>query len=526
MFRRQKHISHTKAIDRFPLTQGLIYLLNLETHIPTDKTLALQSHPPIFTGRVSSTQLSLSSPSSFSLKLLLFPHIFPIFTAMKTEVRGSTTSISLQNPTTIFNTSQGASLTGALKGCLGSLDGACIEKLLLHCASALESNDVTLAQQVMWVLNNVASSVGDPNQRLTSWILRALISRASKVCPTPMNFNGSTSSSTIPTRLMSVTELAGYVDLIPWHRFGYCASNSAIFKAIQGCPKVHILDFSITHCMQWPTLIDALAKRPEGPPLLRVTVPNWRPQVPPLLNVSSEEVGLRLGNFSRFRDVPFEFNVIENSSSLELLFSTQLNPSSLDLQDDEVLVVNCQNWLRYLSDEPLGGSPGHQDGSMRNTFLNMIRSLNPRIIVVVDEDSDLSAPSLSSRITTCFNYMWIPFDSLETFLPKDSTQRMDYESDVGHKIENIIGFEGHQRIERLETGVAMSQRIRNVGFLSAPFCEETVKEVKGLLDEHASGWGMKREEDMLVLTWKGHNSVFATAWVANGPNPNGLLMED
>lgn len=278
--------------------------------------------------------------------------------------------------------------------------------------------------------------------------------------------------------------------------------------------------------MQWPTLIDALAKRPEGPPLLRVTVPNWRPQVPPLLNVSSEEVGLRLGNFSRFKDVPFEFNVIENSSSLELLLSTQLNPSSLDLRDDEVLVVNCQNWLRYLSDEPRCGSPGHQDGSMRNTFLNMIRSLNPRIIVVVDEDSDLSAPSLSSRITTCFNYMWIPFDSLETFLPKDSTQRMDYESDVGHKIENIIGFEGHQRIEKLETGVAMSQRIRNVGFLSAPFCEETVKEVKGLLDEHASGWGMKREEDMLVLTWKGHNSVFATAWVANGPNPNGLLMED
>ncbi|KAB2613668.1 scarecrow-like protein 32 [Pyrus ussuriensis x Pyrus communis] len=369
---------------------------------------------------------------------------------MKTEVRGSITSVSLQNPSTsLFTTSQGKSLTGALTGCLGSLDGGCIEKLLLHCASALESNDVTLAQQVMWVLNNVASSVGDPNQRLTSWILRALISRASKVFPTPMNFNGSSSTSTIPSRLMSVTELAGYVDLIPWHRFGYCASNSAIFKAIEGCPKVHILDFSITHCMQWPTLIDALEKRPEGPPLLRSLFP-LEATSPPLLNVSSEEVGLRLGNFSRFRNVPFEFN-------------------------------------------PLGGIPGHQDGSMRNTFLNTIRSLNPRIIVVVDEDSDLTAPSLCSRITTCFNYLWIPFDSLETFLPKDSTQRMNYESDVGHKIENIIGFEGQQRIERL----------RNIGFSSAPFCEETAKEVKALY---------------VVLTWKGHNSVFATAWV---PNPNG-----
>ncbi|KAF3443765.1 hypothetical protein FNV43_RR13455 [Rhamnella rubrinervis] len=458
--------------------------------------------------------------------------------SMKTELRGSTKSLALQNSSTLFNTTpppQGSLTGAALQGCLGSLDGACIEKLLLHCASALESNDVTLAQQVMWVLNNVASSVGDINQRLTSWFLRALISRASRVCPsTAMSFNGGV-TSTIQRRLMSVTELAGYVDLIPWHRFGYCASNSAIFNTIQGYQKVHILDFSITHCMQWPTLIDALAKRPEGPPSLRISVPCCRPPVPPLLNVSGEEVGFRLGNFAKFREVPFEFNVINNSSMssstlssstsetmciessatfhFELLLA-QLNPSSLNLQDDEALVVNCQNWLRYLGDESKGDS-----NSLRDIFLNKIKALNPRIIIVVDEDCELSAPSLTSRITTCFNYLWIPFDALETFLPKDSRQRIEYESDIGHKIENIIGFEGFQRIERLESGFTLSQRMRNAGFFSIPFSEETVREVKALLDEHASGWGMKRDEDhMLVLTWKGHNSVFATAWVPN----NGL----
>ncbi|KAK9285806.1 hypothetical protein L1049_025007 [Liquidambar formosana] len=442
---------------------------------------------------------------------------------MKTELRGNPTPISLQEHPSLFNTPQ-SSLSGALKGCLGNLDGACIEKLLLHCASALESNDVTLAQQVMWVLNNVASSVGDPNQRLTSWFLRALISRASRVCPTAMNFNG---SSTLQRRLMSVTELAGYVDLIPWHRFGFCASNSAIFKAIEGYPRVHILDFSISHCMQWPTLIDALAKRAEGPPSLRITVPFSGPPVPPLLNVSSEEVGLRLGNFAKFRDVPFEFNVIDDSSfslSGEFISSesscfhfesllSKLNPSTLNLRDDEALVINCQNWLRYLPDEHKGSA---QDASLRDAFLDIIKGLNPRIVVVVDEDSDLNVSSLTSRITTCFNYLWIPFDALETFLPKDSSQRIEYEADIGHKIENIIGFEGSQRIERLESGIKLSQRMKNAGFSSVPFCEETIREVKFLLDEHASGWGMKREDEMLVLTWKGHNSVFATAWVPSG----------
>ncbi|KAK4255389.1 hypothetical protein QN277_008396 [Acacia crassicarpa] len=447
---------------------------------------------------------------------------------MKTELKGSTTSISLQYPS-LFDTphNNNQDLSGELKGCLGSLDGACIEKLLLHCASALESNDVTLAQQVMWVLNNVASPIGDTNQRLTSWFLRALISRASRVCP--MNFNGR--SSTIQRRLMSVTELAGYVDLIPWHRFGFCASNSAIFKAIQGFQRVHILDFSITHCMQWPTLIDALAKIPEGPPEVKITVPSFRPRVPPLVNISTEEVGLRLGNFAKFRDVPFEFNVIgRNTTSSELSnindssssffpfesLLSHLNPTMLNLREDEALVINCQNWLRYLSD---ARNDTFQEASPRDTFINLIKSFNPRIVLLVDEDCDLSVPSLTSRIITCFNYLWIPFDALETFLPKDSNQRVEYESDIGQKIENIISFEGDQRIERLESGAKMSQRMRNGGFFNVPFCEGTVREVKALLDEHASGWGMKIEEDnMLVLTWKGHNSVFATAWVPHELN--------
>ncbi|CAL0332192.1 unnamed protein product [Lupinus luteus] len=437
---------------------------------------------------------------------------------MKAELKG--TSISLQNSTTLSNTTPQNPLSGALKGCLGSLDGACIEKLLFHCASALESNDITLAQQVMWVLNNYASPLGDTNQRLTSWFLRALISRALRTCPTAMNFKGN--NNTVQRRLMSVIELAGYVDLIPWHRFGFCASNNEILKAIEGFHRVHILDFSITRCMQWPTFIDALAKRPEGPPSLRITVPSCRPHVPPFVNISIQEVGQRLGNFAKFRDVPFEFNVLGNTppiltsselgnESISFHFESLLsllNPSVLNLREDEALVINCQNWLRYLSDD-IKGRCSPQNLSLRDAFLNIVKSLNPRIMLLVDEDCDLSAPTLTSRITTCFNHLWIPFDALETFLPKSSSQRTEFESDIGQKIENIIGFEGHQRIERLESGMQMSERMRNAGYMSLPFCDETLREVKALLDEHASGWGMKREEGWVPNDMRDHIDVDA-----------------
>ncbi|XP_072955754.1 scarecrow-like protein 32 [Typha angustifolia] len=385
-------------------------------------------------------------------------------------------------------------------GCLGSLDGPCIEKLLLHCAGALEANDITLAQQVMWVLNNVASSHGNPNQRLTQWFLRALIVRASRLCPTAMPFDA---TGLVRARPMSVTELAGYVDLTPWHRFGFSASNGAILKAVQGRRNVHIVDFSITYCMQWPTLIDEMAKWPEGPPALRITVPSTRPPVPPLLNTSAEEVGLRLMKFAKLRDVPLEFRVI-NVTNNRNLGARELNPSSLGLRVDEALVINCHNWLRYVPSDT------------RDGFLDLIHELNPILVTATDEDADLDSPSLTSRIITCFNYLWIPFDSLETFLPKESSQRMDYETDIGKKIENIIGFEGAQRIERLESGMRFAQRMKRAGFASVEFEEETVSEVKLLLSENASGWGMKSEEEMLVLTWKGHCSVFTTAWVPAG----------
>ncbi|XP_057806431.1 scarecrow-like protein 32 [Salvia miltiorrhiza] len=429
---------------------------------------------------------------------------------MKAEARGMNppTISPLQNPSGLFTNSRG-SISGALTGCLSSLDGACIEKLLLHCGSALESNDVTLAQQVMWVLNNVASSTGDPNQRLASYFLRALISRASRVCPTTMSFKPAAPHR----RLMSVTELAGYVDLLPWHRFGFCAANSAILEAVRGFPSVHILDLSITHCMQWPTFIDALGKVPGGPPAaLRISVPSWRPPAPPLLNASIEEVGQRLVNFAKFRDVPFEFNVVdlggeeeEEESAYDSLLS-QLNAFAVKVNADEALVVNVQNWLRYLPDDE------SRIMSIRDSFLESIGRLNPRLVTVVDEDCDLGG-GLASRIAACFNYMWIPFDALETFLPKESPQRIEYESDIGHKIENIVGFEGAPRVERPESGSRLCHRMAGAGFTSVPLGEETVKEVKALLDEHASGWGMKKdEEDMLVLTWKGHNAVYAAAW--------------
>ncbi|PKA53649.1 Scarecrow-like protein 32 [Apostasia shenzhenica] len=407
---------------------------------------------------------------------------------------------------------------------LGSYNAACMEQLLVHCANAIESNDATLAQQILWVLNNIAPPDGDSNQRLTAAFLRALIVRASRSgsasCAALASAMASVAAAPShpsvaaadPSLRLSAVSLAGFIDLTPWHRFGFSAANAAIAEAVEGFQVIHIVDLSTTHSMQLPTLIDSLAGRPDGPPFIRLTVPCFDGNSPPpLLDMPLDELGSKLVNFARSRNVGMEFRAVPSSptdglqSMIEQLRVQQL----INGHETEALIINCHMMLHRIPDESAGASIP----SPRTAFLKSLRSLDPTLVVVVDEDADFTAGDVVGRLRAAFNYMWIPFDAVETFLPVGSEQRRRYEAAVGWKIENVIAQEGVGRVERLETRGRWVQRMRGAGFHGGGFGEEAAAEVKGMLDEHSAGWGMKRDEDDLVLTWKGHDVVFASAWL-------------
>ncbi|OIV97388.1 hypothetical protein TanjilG_17572 [Lupinus angustifolius] len=413
-------------------------------------------------------------------------------------------------------------------------DTNCMEQLLVHCANAIETNDVTLAQQILWVLNNIALPDGDSNQRLASSFLRALTVRAAKSgsCKMLEAMMGEESRShlAIGTHKFSVIELANFVDLTPWHRFGFTAANTAILEACEGFSVIHIVDLSLTHCMQIPSLIDAIASRHEVPPLIKLTVAgdNFR-DIPPVLDLSFDELGAKLVNFARSRNVTMEFRVVHSSytdgfaSLIEHLKVQHLVYAS-EGGASEALVINCHMMLHYIPDETLTHDMdtnsyvydyGYHSStlSLRSLFLKELRSLNPTIVVLVDEDADLTSKNLVCRLRSAFNYLWIPYDTMDTFLPRGSKQRQWYEADIFWKIENVIAHEGLQRVERVEPKSMWEQRMRTANFHGVTISEDSVSEVKAMLDEHAAGWGLKKEDEHIVLTWKGHNVVFASAWL-------------
>ncbi|XP_028796354.1 scarecrow-like protein 32 [Neltuma alba] len=396
---------------------------------------------------------------------------------------------------------------------LGRLgDANCMEQLLIHCADAIEANDVTLAQQILWVLNNIAPPDGDSNQRLAATFLRALAARAAKSGSSKMlaavASAHSNTSLAIRTHRFSLIELANFVDVTPWHRFGFTAANSAILEATEGFSTIHIVDLSSTHCMQIPTLIDAIASRHDVPPLIKLTVVGASRNIPPMLDISYDELGSKLVNFAKSKNVMMDFRVV--SSTHADGFAALIQYLGLHhLQVTEALVINCHMMLHWIPDETLSAA---SSSSLRSLFLKALRSLNPTLVVLVEEDADLTSSDLVCRLRAAFNYMWIPYDMVDAFVQQGSKQRQWYEADICWKIENVIAQEGAERVERLESKGRWEQRMRDAGFQGVSFSDDTVSEVKAMLDEHAAAWGFKKQDQHLLLTWKGHNVVFASAW--------------
>ncbi|KAL5197617.1 hypothetical protein ABZP36_001129 [Zizania latifolia] len=402
---------------------------------------------------------------------------------------------------------------------LGNLNSTgCMEQLLVHCANAIEANDATLTQQILWVLNNIAPADGDSNQRQTAAFLCALVSRASRTgaCKAVTAVvAAAVESAALHVHRFTAVELASFIDLTPWHRFGYTAANAAILEAVEGFPVVHIVDLSTTHCMQIPTLIDMLASRAEGPPILRLTVADVAPSAPPpALDMSYEELGAKLINFARSRNMSMDFRVVPTCPADAFTsLVDQLRVQQLVSDGGEALVVNCHMLLHTVPDETAGSvSLAQLPVSLRTMLLKSLRTLDPTLVVVVDEDADFTASDVVARLRAAFNFLWIPYDAVDTFLPKGSEQRRWYEAEVGWKVENVLAQEGLERVERQEDRARWGHRMRGAGFQAVAFGEEAAGEVRAMLNEHAAGWGMKREDDDLVLTWKGHNVVFASAW--------------
>ncbi|KAL5064093.1 hypothetical protein RYX36_025830 [Vicia faba] len=373
------------------------------------------------------------------------------------------------------------------------------QNILLETARAISDNKTNRIQQLIWMLNELSSPYGDTDQKLSAYFLQALFSRMNNTgnrTYKTLTFASEKTCSFDSTRKM----LLKFQEVSPWTTFGHVASNGAILEALEGSPKLHIIDISNTYCTQWPTLLEALATRSDDTPHLRLTTVVTAVSGGSVQKVM-KEIGARMEKFARLMGVPFKFKII--FSDLR-----ELNLRDLDIKEDEALAINCVNSLHAIP-----GAGNHRDG-----LINFLRGLEPRVMTVVEEEADLEhcfGSDFVEGFGECLRWFRVYFEALEESFSRTSCERLMLEREAGRGIVDLVACDAFESVERRETAARWRRRLQRGGFNTAAFSDEVCDDVRALLRRYREGWSLtpcSAADDGIFLSWKDKPVVWASVW--------------
>ncbi|KAE8714168.1 GDP-mannose transporter GONST4-like [Hibiscus syriacus] len=301
-----------------------------------------------------------------------------------------------------------------------------------------------------------------------------------------------------------------FYEACPYLKFAHFTANQAILEAFDGHDCVHVVDFNLMHGLQWPALIQALALRPGGPPLLRLT--GIGPPSPDGRD-SLREVGLRLAELARSVNVRFAFRGVA-ASRLE-----DVKPWMLQVNPKESVAVNSIMQLHRL----LGSDPNRN--APIETVLNWIRSLNPKIMTVVEQEANHNQPGFLYRFTEALHYYSTMFDSLEacTVQPNKALAEIY----IQREITNVVSCEGSARVERHEPLAKWRIRLTGAGFRPLHLGSNAYKQASMLLTLFsAEGYSVEENDGYLTLGWHSRPLIAASAWQAVSDAPSEFPVPD
>lgn len=369
------------------------------------------------------------------------------------------------------------------------------EQLLVQCAEAVSNNDMPLANVLIAQLNQVVSIYGDPMQRLAAYMVEGLVARVAS--------SGSSLYRALrckePPNKDFLSAMQILYEVCPYFKFGYMAANGAIAEAFQSEDRVHIIDFEIAQGTQWTTLIQALAARPGGPPHVRIT--GVGTPIPGRENFAGVEmVGQRLAKLAETVGVPFVFHpVVQKMSDVQAWM--------LERQPGEALAVNFALQLHHIPDESVCTT------NPRDRIIQMIKSLNPKVMTLVEQEANTNTSPFFPRFLEAMNYYAAIFESLDITLARESKERVNVEQQcLARDLVNVIACEGAERVERHEMLGKWRARLTMAGFRPYPLSQTVNNTIRTLLESYSDKYRLKEEDGALFLGWQNRALIVSSAW--------------
>ncbi|KAD0371269.1 hypothetical protein E3N88_05624 [Mikania micrantha] len=383
-------------------------------------------------------------------------------------------------------------------------DGRWAEQLLNPCAAAITVGNVTRVQHLLFVLQELASPTGDANYRLAAHGMQALLHHLSYTTNSPAMTVTPTLSFVTSTPSFFKRSLINFNDISPWFTVPNNIANNAILQVLSeqdygSCRTVHILDIGVSHGFQWPTLLEALSRRPGGsPPLVRLTV------VPPTLDKDQIPFAncpldycfaSHILRFAKDVNVNLQINKLDNCPL------QNLNPQVINSSPDEILIICAQFRLHSLN---------HTKPDNRTEFLKLMRSMEPKGVILSDNNMECSYNSCNnfeSRFSQSLEYLWSFLDSTSVaFKGRDTEERMIIEAEAAKALINPC--------EMNEKREKWGERMRGVGFIEHTFADNVLDQARSLLKKYDNHWEMRvSDHDRSVgLWWKGQPVSFCSLW--------------
>lgn len=369
------------------------------------------------------------------------------------------------------------------------------KQMLFSCAAAIQDGNIEQASSMINELRQMVSIQGDPLERTAAYMVEALAARmatSGRGLYKALKCKEATSSE----RLSAMQVL---FEVCPYFRFGFMAANGAILEAFKDEKRVHIIDFDINQGSQYYTLLQTLASMPGKPPHLRLTGVDDPESVQRAIG-GLNVIGLRLAELAKDLQISFEFQAVPSNTVL-------VTPAMLNCRPGEAVVVNFAFQLHHMPDESVSTV------NQRDQLLRMVKSLNPKLVTVVEQDMNTNTAPFLQRFAEVYNYYSAVFESLDATLSRDSQERVNVERQcLARDIINIVACEGLERIERYEVAGKWRARMMMAGFTPCPISRNVYDSIQNLIKQYSERYKTKEEAGALYFGWEDKNMTVVSAW--------------